>query len=144
MTEETSVFSLFSDKVSNEEKKQVARKLQSFPFELKEGVPSFPVVTKNTKLSSLIGKNSWLLFKALGIGSEWLSTSVKTWEQNEEYIKAKIFLKNIRVVNDVAERGVKLMQDFLLTLSKDEQNKQNILQSVESHRRSFSDFKNLH
>ena len=49
---------------------------------------------------------------------------MQTWEENEDYLKAINFLKNIRVVNDVAEKGVKLMQDFSLSLTKDEKSMQ--------------------
>ena len=59
----------------------------------------------------------------------------------EDYLKATNFLKNIRVVNDVAKRGVKLMQDFSLSLTKDEKSKQSVLQVIENHRKHFTDFK---
>ena len=84
-------------------------------------------MTKNKKIPSMIGQNSWLLFETLGVNTEWLKTPVQTWEENEDYLKAMNFLKNIRVVNDVTERGVKLMQDFSLSLTKDEKSKQSVL-----------------
>ena len=98
--------------MSDNQKKNIVKKLQSYQCsELKKGAQTFPVVTKNTKISSLIGQNSWLLFETLGVNTKWLKTPVQTWEKNEDYLKAMNYLKNIRVVNDVAERGVKLMQD---------------------------------
>ena len=107
---------------------------------MKKGTPTFPVVKKNTKIPSLVGQNSCLLFETLGV-NKWLKTPVQTWEENEDYLKAMNFLKNIRVVNDVAERGVKLVQDVSLSLTKDEKSKQSVLQVVENHRKCFTDFR---
>jgi hypothetical protein len=45
----------------------------------------------------------------------------------------------LRVVNDFAERGVALMEEFNLALTKDEDQKQSILQVVEAHRARFPD-----
>ena len=115
------------------------KKLQTYQCgELKKGAPTFPAVTKNSKNSIIDRTNSWLLFETLVVNSEWLKTPVQTWEEN--YLKA-INLKTIRVVNDVAERGVKLMQDFSLSLTKDEKSKQSVLQVVENHRKCFTDFR---
>ena len=41
------------------------------------------------------------------------------------------------LTNDCAERGVKLMSDFANTLTKDETDKQNLLQVVERQRQLF-------
>ena len=84
LTKEIAVFSLFS-KSSDNETKNIVKKLQSYQCgELKKGAPTFPVVTKNTKIPSLIGQNSWLLFETLGVNTEWLKTPVQTWEENED------------------------------------------------------------
>lgn len=45
----------------------------------------------------------------------------------EDYKKARNRLKNIKVVTDSAERGVKLMSDYLKILCKNEEEKQWIL-----------------
>lgn len=45
----------------------------------------------------------------------------------------------MRVVNDKAERGVKLIQDFNDTLTKDEDQKQFLLQVVTECRRLYPD-----
>lgn len=41
------------------------------------------------------------------------------------------------MVNDVAERGVALIQQFNTTITHDEEQKQYLLQIVESHRKKF-------
>jgi hypothetical protein len=42
-------------------------------------------------------------------------------------------MDRLKVINDGADRGVKLMEDYLLTV--DEGKKQDVLQAVEAHRR---------
>jgi len=44
-------------------------------------------------------------------------------------------------VNDVAERGVALIQEFNNIITTDEEQKQMLLQVVETHRKKFPDAK---
>ena len=69
LTEECTVFSLFSNRLSYSERQVIAQTLlQISPckdFESKRSHPNFPVLNHTTKLSSLIGLKSWLLFNSL-------------------------------------------------------------------------------
>ncbi len=47
----------------------------------------------------------------------------------------------LKVTNDLAEQGVKIVSEFCDILTKDSQDLQNLLQVVEQHRREFSDVK---
>jgi len=47
----------------------------------------------------------------------------------------------LRVVDDAAERGVRLVTDYSQILTKDEQQLQLLLQLVEEHRNKFPDMK---
>ena len=60
-------FALFSNLVSDIEKKQIASQLLRMKEDipLKLGIPRFPHLAAATKLSSLIGKQSWLLFQGV-------------------------------------------------------------------------------
>ena len=62
-----------------------------------------------------------------------MNTSIENWNENFSYIEAKQIISKLCVVNDAAERGVKLCYDFLSS-SKKEENLQNILQVVENVR----------
>jgi len=42
------------------------------------------------------------------------------WDSNEDYHKALLIIKNIPVVNDVPERGIKLIEDYNDKITKDE------------------------
>ena len=46
----------------------------------------------------------------------------------------------MKVTNDVAERGVKLAQDYANILTKDDEVRAQLLQSVGRHRRQYKDF----
>ena len=48
-------------------------------------------------------------------------------------------MKLLQLLNiDDAERGVEMMQDYNLALTKDERQKQYLLQVVEAHRKFYS------
>ena len=63
-----------------------------------------------------------------------LSKPVEYWPKDAGYLEAKLIINNLSMVNDGAERGVKLAYDFIGS-SKKEDNFQNILQTVENDRR---------
>ena len=47
-------------------------------------------------------------------------------------------VRSVRVVNDLAERGVALIQQFNSSITRNEEQKQFLLQIVENHRKEFS------
>ncbi|KAG7165332.1 hypothetical protein Hamer_G007137 [Homarus americanus] len=59
------------------------------------------------------------------------------WQTNAGYCKAQKKLKTMKVVNDVAERGVALIQDYIHVITKDEEQRQFLLQVVSDHRKNF-------
>ncbi|KAK0041420.1 hypothetical protein Bpfe_029139 [Biomphalaria pfeifferi] len=67
--------------------------------------------------------------------------NVETWEENDHYQEALQIVQGLKVVNDCAERGVRLIQEYNSILTNDEQQKQYLLQLVQQHRHVFSDSK---
>ena len=59
-------------------------------------------------------------------------------EKNPAFIEAKLVIDHIEVVNDAAERGVKLVQDFQGAAQK-EKCYQNVLQVVENSQKLIPD-----
>ena len=51
------------------------------------------------------------------------------------------FVLNLKITNDTAERGVKMIQDYSKILTKDSKERQDILQVVEQHRDEIRDVK---
>ena len=48
-------------------------------------------------------------------------------------------MKHMKVVNDIAERGVKLIEDYNKLITNDEQQKQYLLQVVSNYKKRLQD-----
>ena len=59
------------------------------------------------------------------------------WHGYTDYKVVAELVLAAKVTNDVAERGVALMQNVYNVLTKHESQKQNLLEVVEQHRRTF-------
>lgn len=57
------------------------------------------------------------------------------WKRDKKYLAAQRMLRTLNVVNDHAERGVKLMSDFNNLITNDEIQKQYALQVVAKFRK---------
>jgi len=71
----------------------------------------------------------------------WLYLSPELWPTSDSCQIGKKFVTNIKVVNDVAERTVKLHADYTAILTDYEEQCQNLLQIVEKHRQDFPNFR---
>lgn len=143
LTQELCIFAIFSKKISNEERQQIAKKLISTPKPKKfnPGRPVFPKLNQRTKLVDFVGPESWFLFETLGVETYWLGTPVHEWQSDVQYQEVETFVKHVKVVNDLSERAVKLIQDYSVTITKDEKQRQYLLQVVENERKRIPDFK---
>ena len=92
------------------------------------GKPKFPDLTDDSfwsdlevgqelqGLAKLVGPSTWSLPNMLEMSAEdmsWLNSEVENWEFHGGYVAIRDFLKDLRVVNDTAERGVKMISDFV-------------------------------
>ena len=77
----------------------------------------------------------YIFLKRFNINSDYIETSPSTWESNLEYKRGKDIVSKLKVVNDTAERGVKLIENFNTIGSKNEEQKQYMLQVVTEYRR---------
>ena len=146
LTEEMIPLALFSEKVPATEKQALATKLPTVKPDEEMVTPSnlygtgfqkpmFPEnITEATTLADLAGKDSWFTMHTLQLDDSFLADSVDTWPQSPAFQTSAVNVRAINVVNDAAERGVKLSSDYLLAARSDE-HYQNILQVVEQDRR---------
>ena len=104
------------------------------------GKPNFPQLEPKTNLPDLIGPLSWTIFEVLNVETEFLTVSPDKWMDYPGYVECYTFVRNMKVINDTAERGVKLISEFLNTTTKDESQLQYLLQAVEAHRDKFPNF----
>ena len=129
LSERLVVLSLFSDKVSNEDKNKMAKKMikcsQNFKkIENPLREQRMPQITLNTNISDLVGPDSWTIFNGIGVFPEFLRNTSCHWstDQNYQYIYEQ--LKHIKVVNDSAERSLGLVTEFhnnRITCDKEQQ-----------------------
>ena len=84
-------------------------------------------------LVSLVGADSMAFFRVLHLDTEFLNQPMASWPTSPSYMKAESVVKSMHVVNDAAERGVKLGSDFL-DCAKIEEHYQDILQVAENDR----------
>ena len=100
------------------------------------GKPQFPSsINLSTRLHDLVDIAFWFTMFRLQINSSFLHLPVTEWDTNEAYLFSAENVKAINVVNDAAERGVKLATDFVETARSDK-HFQNILQVVENDRKN--------
>ena len=90
-------------------------------------------------LSDSVGKGSLYIFDILGFNKEWLKSPMHLWKDDPNYLEMKNYIKNLLVCNDPAERGVKMVSDFIDCLTKDSAHREDLLQIVDADRRQFPD-----
>jgi len=80
-------------------------------------------------------------FSRFSISTEFFNVDPDTWETKEDNQKGLEIVKNLMVVNDVAERNVKLIEEYNTILIKVEDQKQYLLQVVIEYRKKYPDSK---
>ena len=93
------------------------------------------------RLRDFVTSNTRNFFVILSLPDSFLETNPETWESNSDYLRASEVIRELRVVNDTAERGVVLMQKYNALLTKDEQQTQFVLQVVKENRKLYPDSK---
>ena len=84
-------------------------------------------------LSDFVTERSMNLFTALKIDPTFLTDDPATWPSRPAYVDAKQKVVSMKVINDCAERAVKLATDFNNALTNDETQRQLLFQIVEYH-----------
>ena len=81
------------------------------------------------------------MFDVLGFDKTWLDQPVANWRDYEGYLEAEKFVKSLLVVNDAAEHGIKLISEYINKLTKDPDERQDLIQVVQYHRSVVGDDK---
>jgi len=94
------------------------------------------------ELEGFVTEASKELFEKLGIDTVFMTQHPpQAWSGLVEYKRAQEIASSLKVVNDTAERAVKLVTDYTKTLTTDELQLQLLLQVVEEHRVKFPDMR---
>jgi len=92
-----------------------------------------------TKIKDIGTTHTLNFFKTLGIGTDFCEPA-EMWSTNDSYKRGKEVVDGLKVVNDHAERAVKLIQDYN-KIVRSEQHFPDLLLRVNDHRKSFPDCK---
>lgn len=143
LSEELIGLALFDDTVSVEIKRQTVKAIKtrnSNPSNFKKFIAKDIKLLISMNISDFASKQSLFLFKQFELPHNFMDKDPKLWESDESYRKCKSVLSDLKVVNDLAERGVALIQEYNNCLTRSEEQKQYLLQVVENHRKKFPDF----
>ena len=140
-------FSLADSEISESEKSDIAQKLwEVINGDIPEPQLNYTKVEirqvieqeHRPNLATFITTQSTIIFKILKIEKEsleWLRLPPNLWHLISGFRKFEEFVKNVPVVNDAAERNVKLIQDYVGS-SRDENLRQDLLLAVEFTRKT--------
>lgn len=143
LSEELVGLSLFDETLPVEVKSAVAESMLQFvPMSNRLpnrhgrafGKPCSPEdISFTTQLCDLVGPNSSFFFKALNLSPDFLGEPSSDWPYIPCYMEGVAKIKSLNVINDAAERSVKMSSDFL-SAAKIETRYQATLQVVENNR----------
>lgn len=101
----------FAKEMDFETKEKRVASIKSKPLDTFENIAlvSYDQV-KTVDLCYFVSERSFEFFEKMKLNVDFLNDCPKTWETNFQYFENREKLKMLRVVNDVAERGVALSQ----------------------------------
>ncbi|XP_073972974.1 uncharacterized protein [Rhodnius prolixus] len=142
LCDELAVLSLFDDTVPVNIKKNIVEAVKT-----REGTDSkarrFIIDKKNLdsilqkNISDFVSKKSMKLFELFDLPYDFLDKNIDLWSTDDSYNENKEFFAQLKVVNDVAERGVALVSEYNQCLTKNEEQFQFLLQVVKEHRKNY-------
>lgn len=137
LTQQMCIVAIVDEDLDNNVRADMAVKLiaNSVPESYSVGYPELCLPIQDIQnISELVGPDSWFLIDVSGIKDKsWLEQEVEQWRTNTSYQQLKKFISKLSVVNDCAERGVKLIQEFVDS-STDESIRQDIMTTVKEFR----------
>ena len=126
---------LFGESLPLEEKATLAREILREETSTSFRLAPVKGDVHRKPLTSFVSPKSRTLVVALG-ADDILGISPELWSGMASYTRAKV-VASLKVVNDCAERGVSLVQDYTNCLTRDEEQRQFLLQLVADHRRKL-------
>jgi hypothetical protein len=136
--------SLFSSKISSEEKKLIAESMVHHGADWSVRGIKYPAEQchelQTKRLHELVTSASAAAINSLGLNAVVLaSTDPDKWDTIPSYQQTAAVAKSIKVVNDCAERSIALMTSFNQSITRTESEMQKLMQVVEDNRSRISD-----
>ncbi|KAJ8671146.1 hypothetical protein QAD02_002405 [Eretmocerus hayati] len=89
-------------------------------------------------MDSFINSSSLRFFKLFQIKTDFLQLRVESWDTNPDFLDGLEVVRKLRVVYDIAERAVKLTEEYI-NRTKDEESKQALLLTIPQYKRAYPD-----
>ncbi|XP_039431258.1 uncharacterized protein LOC120414217 isoform X2 [Culex pipiens pallens] len=139
LSEDLVGMALFSAKLSDLEKEDIVRAIKENPESEERSVTGCKSTlnTINPTLADFATQRSLKFFGKMKIEASFLEYPAATWPQNEQYREGEKRVKLLKIVNDLAERGVKLCEEYCKILTKNDEEREFILQVVEKNRKAI-------
>lgn len=159
LSPEAVAFSFFDEDVSFDIKEKMRQKIKGLRssvdvddfddddlYEEEDVVPKRITLKRSEiegigELDEFISPKTKIFFTRFCIDASFLERPPSKWDTDEGYQQAKAIVSRIRVTNDTAERGVKLIEDYNDKLSTNDEQKQFIVKIVSDHRKKYPDSK---
>jgi hypothetical protein len=130
----------FDPETSLQDKRDMVRALntvgsENAPKRIELGVSAARMADKT--LADFVTSTSRRFFQLLGIPADFLAIDPEQWDNRDDFLSASAVARSLTVVNDSAERAVALMQTFNPVLTKNEEQKQFLLQVMEEHQKNI-------
>lgn len=136
LSDELVGLAIFSDTVTLEEKGKIVAGFKRKPGDRNvRGNPA--TLSCNARLGDFASSRTANLFIKLNLSDSFLALPPQDWCHDEGYCRAREQVKALLVVNDTAERAVKLFEEYNSLITKDEEEKQLLLQLVEANRKAI-------
>lgn len=69
--------------------------------------------------------------------ASFVTTDLSEWDTDPVYLDMQQKVRQMKVINDCAERGIVLITTYNSSITKDEDQKQYLLRLVDLHRKEF-------
>lgn len=88
-------------------------------------------------LSDFVTSKTKFFFQRFKLPQDFLKHLPHTWSDRDDYQQALITVQKLNVVNDTAERGVKMVQEYNRTLCRNDEELQYLIQVVSDYKKKY-------
>lgn len=129
--------SFFDDRIPADQKSRMVKALRE--RDMGEDLPKRATLPASLcaqmELEDFVSKTTRGFFESMGIETAFMNKDPEDWEGELSFQEGVAVINKLQVVNDVAERMVAMVTDFNKVLTKDEEQKQYLLQVVAENRK---------
>lgn len=141
LSDQLAIMSLFDDSIDLTVKKKMienlTKKKSSNTKTRKYEVASDSDELQEKDISDFISVESLTIFKEFDLLYDFIDEDISNWSKNDSFQVCKEYFEKLAVVNDVAERGVSLIEDYNRCLTKNEEQLQYLLLAISEHRKKY-------